>query len=129
MSIRPSAILGFAATTLLLAACGTAPKPAPGKADFTAASPLPTAERGREIPATFTCSDSLMIYAIFGSDSGGQGRVALAINDERLHLPQLVSASGARYGDSTAIFWNKGDSATLEWQGKTRRCGVAKASP
>jgi membrane-bound inhibitor of C-type lysozyme len=113
----------------LLAACGSSPRPAPGKTDLTAAPPLPVAERSRETPATFACDDSLTIYALFGSDSAGQGRVALAINDQRLHLPQLVAASGARYGDSTAIFWNKGDSATLDWQGKARKCGVVKATP
>jgi membrane-bound inhibitor of C-type lysozyme len=119
----------LAVTLSLLAACGPTPKPTPGKLDLTAAPPVPVAERGREIPATFACDDSLTIYALFGSDSTGEGRAALAINDQRLHLPQLVAASGARYGDSTAIFWNKGDSATFDWQGKSRRCSVVKPSP
>lgn len=119
----------FLPALTLLAACGTAPGPAAGKPDFTAAPPLPTSERNRETPATFACDDSVTVYALFGSDSAGRGRVALAINDQRLHLPQLIAASGARYGDSTAIFWNKGDSASFEWQGKTRHCGVMKATP
>lgn len=74
-------------------------------------------------PAVFTCNDSLQIFALFTTDSAGHSAVALAINDDRLHLPQLLSADGARYGDSTAIFWDKGDSATFDWRGTTRRCG------
>jgi membrane-bound inhibitor of C-type lysozyme len=78
------------------------------------------------IPATFACNDSLQLFAIFNVDSAGHSSVALAINDDRLHLPQLLSASGARYGDSSAVFWNKGDSATFAWRGVEWKCGESK---
>jgi membrane-bound inhibitor of C-type lysozyme len=92
--------------------------------DLTPLAPAATASATNHA-AVFTCADSLQIFALFTTDSAGHSTVALAINDDRLHLPQLRSADGARYGDSSAIFWNKGDSATFDWRGRSRRCGGA----
>ena len=66
------------------------------------------------------------VFALFRSVPGQPAEVALAIDDDRLHLPQLRSASGARYGDSTTTFWNKGDSATFTRRGTTTTCHVVK---
>lgn len=108
----------------LLAACSPAPK----AADAPPAAPTPPTANGSASPvaAAFLCADSTQVFALFRSDSAGKSEVALAINEDRLHLPQLVSASGARYGDSSTTFWNKGDSATFTWRGNTTSCHVVK---
>ncbi|HEY4320327.1 MAG TPA: MliC family protein [Gemmatimonadales bacterium] len=113
-------MIGCAAVTIL--ACARAQPAADGKPDLTPAAPAAAGAVANR-PAVFTCNDSLQIFALFTTDSAGHSSVALAVNDDRLHLPQLRSADGARYGDSTAIFWNKGDSATFDWRGTKRRCG------
>lgn len=120
-----------AALLVVLAACSKGansdtqappaiPEPAP-----PVSAPVPGPAGGTA--AAFTCDDSTVVYAIFRTDSAGASEVALAIGDDRLHLPQQVSASGARYADSTTTFWNKGDEATFERKGrKTTTCHVAK---
>jgi hypothetical protein len=48
--------------------------------------------------------------------------VRLVLSDGRnLTLPQAMSASGARYAnkDESIVFWNKGDTAFLEENGRT----------
>lgn len=59
--------------------------------------------------ATFTCKDDKTIAATFYAD-----KVDLKLSDGRdLSLPQVISASGARYAneDETFVFWNVGDTA------------------
>ncbi|MES2125570.1 MAG: MliC family protein [Gemmatimonadota bacterium] len=109
---------------LALLACSPAPK----AADTPPAAPAPPTANGPASPvaAAFLCADSSQVFALFRADSAGHSEVALAVNDDRLHLPQEISASGARYGDSTTTFWNKGDSATFTWRGKTTTCHVVK---
>jgi membrane-bound inhibitor of C-type lysozyme len=73
---------------------------------------------GMEVIATalFTCKDGGALYATFR-----KGVVSLALSDGRnVTLPQTVSASGARYatpGD-TFVFWNKGNTAFIDENGK-----------
>lgn len=43
--------------------------------------------------------------------------IAIDFHDGTRRLDQTVSASGARYADSVAVFWTKGSAATLERQG------------
>jgi hypothetical protein len=43
----------------------------------------------------------------------GERDVELTLPDGVVELPQLLSGSGARYGNQTIEFWNKGDEATL----------------
>jgi len=43
----------------------------------------------------------------------GERDVELTLPDGVVALPQLPSGSGARYGNQTIEFWNKGDEATL----------------
>jgi putative hemolysin len=82
----------------------------------------------KSIRARFTCSGGKTIAATFVN--GAQSSVKLVLSDGRtLSLPQGLSGSGARYtnSDESVVFWNKGDTATLEESGKTTFDGcVAK---
>ncbi len=110
--------------TAALASCGRpADPPAPAVAEESSA-PVQDGVSSSTLMATFTCTDSTVIYAIFRTDSAGGSEVSLAIGDERLRLPQAISASGARYADSATVFWNKGNQATFEWGGITRQCAT-----
>lgn len=67
--------------------------------------------------AVFACPDNKAIYAEFTKN-----QVKLKLSDGReLTIPQVISASGARYAnsDETFIFWNKGDGAFIEESGQT----------
>ena len=113
----------------LLAACAPAPK-ADQAATVDSSAPVveaaPAAPGGASVAAAFRCADSNRIFALFRNDSAGKAEVALAIGDERLHLPQVTSASGARYADSSITFWNKGDGAEFSRGGKQTTCQVEK---
>jgi len=63
------------------------------------------------ISARFRCADSSEVAADF--HRGPPSSVVLTIVDLRIILPQVRSADGARYADSTAEFWNKGRGATF----------------
>ncbi|MFT8211370.1 MAG: MliC family protein [Symbiopectobacterium sp.] len=43
--------------------------------------------------------------------------VHFLLDGERLQLPQVVSASGAKYSNSRYTFWSKGDRAFIERSG------------
>ncbi len=65
--------------------------------------------------ARFVCDADKSITATFY-----ESKVALELSDFRsLEYPQLISASGARYGseDESFIFWNKGDTAFITESG------------
>jgi len=67
------------------------------------------------ITANFLCQNNKSIQAIFST--GGNSSVDLVLSDGRtLQLPQVISASGARYAneDESFVFWNKGDTAFVE---------------
>jgi membrane-bound inhibitor of C-type lysozyme len=124
---------------LLLAACSPTPKAAETPADSiaAAAATAPTAPTqsphttqqaapaaGVGVAAAFTCDDSVSVLALFRNDSTGKAEVALVVNEDRYHLPQLVSADGAKYGDAKATFWTKGDAAEFTRAGKKIGCRV-----
>ncbi len=51
--------------------------------------------------------------------------VKLTLPDNRIIvLPIAISASGARYSDGETTFWNKGEEATIDIEGKTYFCRV-----
>ena len=55
--------------------------------------------------------------------------IAIDFHDGTRRLDQTVSASGARYADSVAVFWTKGGTATLERQGMpTVQCEERRAA-
>ncbi|MBN2565345.1 MAG: MliC family protein [Candidatus Eisenbacteria bacterium] len=62
----------------------------------------------------YVCSsgETLRVYPV--ADWEG---VVLSIDGELRVLPRSVSASGARYSDSTVVFWNKGDEAFVDVDG------------
>jgi putative lipoprotein len=43
--------------------------------------------------------------------------ISLELHEGARKLPQLPSASGARYGDASVVFWTKGGTATFERKG------------
>lgn len=47
-----------------------------------------------------------------------EGSVWLFLPEQTLRLPQVISASGARFSDGQTTFWNKGVQARLEYQGQ-----------
>ena len=60
--------------------------------------------------------------------NGPKSSVALVLSDGRkLTLPQARSASGARYANANEsfVFWNKGDTAFIEENGKTTYDGCS----
>jgi membrane-bound inhibitor of C-type lysozyme len=103
---------------ILLAACG--PKADPNAVSTETGAPQ-SAPQGTAA-AVYTCDDKSEIFALFANDSSGTSVVSLAIAEARVRLRQVPSASGAKYADSTATFWNKGDTVTFEWGGTTRVC-------
>lgn len=89
------------------------------------AAPARTAAAGippppARIVAKFTCADGKWIDATFVNAKSSS--VQLVFSDGRkMTLPQGMSGSGARYaskGDKV-VFWNKGNTAFVEEQGKT----------
>lgn len=47
------------------------------------------------------------------------GQAELVLPDRTLVLPQVPAASGAKYQEGRKLFWNKGDEALFEIDGKT----------
>jgi putative hemolysin len=71
------------------------------------------------IRATFNCVGGKHIDAAFFNAT--PSHVELALSDgRRITLPQAMSASGARYAsaDERFVFWNKGDTAFIDEQGR-----------
>ncbi|MDD5569350.1 MAG: MliC family protein [Candidatus Pacebacteria bacterium] len=67
--------------------------------------------------ANFACANNKTILAIFMDDS-----VHLTLSDGRnLNLMRTVSGSGARYAntDESIVFWNVGDTASLDENNQT----------
>lgn len=74
---------------------------------------------------TFNCADQKSIKAIFYKNI-----VDITLSDGRsMTLPQVISASGARYANvfETFVFWNKGDTAFVNEEDKTtfKDCSVS----
>ena len=46
------------------------------------------------------------------------GQVELVLPDRTLVLPQVPAASGARYQEGRTVFWNQGNEARFEIDGK-----------
>ena len=72
------------------------------------------------ISALFICDAGKTVAAVF--HNGARSSVQLTLSDGReVTLPQTLSGSGARYanGDESFVFWNKGDTAFIEENGKT----------
>jgi putative lipoprotein len=96
---------------MVFAACGSSSRSAETtRSEEAAQSKAP-------IVARFDC-DTLALTATFHQD-----HVVIEVPDQRaLTLPQVVSASGARYSNGPETFWNKGREATFEWHRRTQTC-------
>ena len=78
-----------------------------------------TAAAAAPIRAQFSCAGGKTIDAAFFNAAPSQ--VELVLSDgRRLTLPQAMSGSGARYAsaDERVVFWNKGDTAFVDEQGR-----------
>ena len=85
------------------------------------AQPAPVS---KAIRAQFACDGKKTIGAVF--INGEQSSVSLTLSDGRkLSLPQAMSGSGARYASSNDafVFWNKGNAAFIEENGKVTYTG------
>ncbi len=60
----------------------------------------------------FSCPDGYEFTAVFSRDSES---VTLKDETQKLKLDLEQSASGARYTDGTAVFWNKGVMARVDY--------------
>jgi membrane-bound inhibitor of C-type lysozyme len=84
---------------------------------------LPVATSSVEqIKATFNCPDGRFIQVTFNNSKTSTSSVDLVLSDGRtISLPQVISADGARYAnaDESFVFWNVGDSASIQEQGTT----------
>jgi membrane-bound inhibitor of C-type lysozyme len=88
---------------------------------------ISAAQEGRApINALFVCAGGKQIHAIF---AGAQPTVELTLSDGRhLLLPQVLSASGARYAnrDESFVFWNIGRTAFVEEAGQRTFTGCVQ---
>jgi membrane-bound inhibitor of C-type lysozyme len=78
-----------------------------------------TAAAAASIRAWFSCAGGKTIDAAFFN--AAPSHVDLVLSDgRRLTLPQAMSGSGARYAsaDERVVFWNKGDTAFIDEQGR-----------
>jgi putative hemolysin len=85
-----------------------------------ARAPAQSAAVAKTIRAFFACDAGKTVNAVF--TNGTQSSVKLNLSDGReLSVPQAVSGSGARYAnsDESFVFWNKGNTAFIEENGKT----------
>ncbi|MDA5193270.1 MliC family protein [Govanella unica] len=114
------------ALTLALVACDRpkeTPKtePAPATAPAPATTPAPTTETSPagSLPSlvdtivTFSCPDGHNLTVRFHDQ-----RADFSLAGQSLSLPQVVSASGARYSDEQTTLWNKGREVFIEQAGK-----------
>ncbi|HET9066963.1 MAG TPA: MliC family protein [Gemmatimonadales bacterium] len=71
----------------------------------------------------YLCLPDVAVSAVYWR--GEHPRVILNVADTQVLLPQVVAASGARYGIASppTEWWNKGDSATFSFDGQRLACG------
>jgi len=97
---------------------------APAALPAPAVAPDPVLEPGEpavvaDIRQSYQCND-MRIEAHFSPDG-----VMLDVGGRELHLPQTISASGARYGDGDPEFWTRGArEARLTLNGQVFDCTV-----
>jgi membrane-bound inhibitor of C-type lysozyme len=125
-SLAAAAAVAFAIAALVtLAGCNrAADEPAATPAQPSAAEPSASAAAAApaEVPPqegvlrayVWDCGDGLTLRMknLYSEDA-----ITLDLQEGPRKLPQVVSASGARYSDGSLTFWTKGDTATFERQG------------
>jgi putative lipoprotein len=72
----------------------------------------------------FKCDDFAFIVKF------SNAKVDIALAGRNVILPQVISASGARYSDGSTTFWNKGDGAIFELNGVSyKNCKADPVAP
>jgi membrane-bound inhibitor of C-type lysozyme len=69
------------------------------------------AAASRAGPFTYACAEGKSFTAAFNAAGDA---VTIAAGGDSRTLPQVVSASGARFSDGATQYWSKGREATLE---------------
>lgn len=70
--------------------------------------------------ARYTCGDGTALTATFTNDPAA-AKLVFA-DGKTLTLPQVISADGGRYADSTTEFWIRGNGGRLTVSGKETEC-------
>jgi membrane-bound inhibitor of C-type lysozyme len=72
----------------------------------------------------YLCHDNVRLTATFNTPKEGAGSVEIVFagSNERIVLPQVLSADGGRYAAGGTEFWIKGKQATLTQGGKVTTC-------
>lgn len=63
----------------------------------------------------FVCPDGARLQVTYFEDGK---KASLVYNGKKFELKRTISGSGARYTDGHIVFWNKGDKALIEVDGK-----------
>ena len=63
----------------------------------------------------FVCPDGVRLKVTYFENGG---KASLVYDGKKIELKRTISGSGARYSDGHIVFWNKGDKALLEIDGK-----------
>jgi membrane-bound inhibitor of C-type lysozyme len=120
--VTSSSLAMGVAMALTLQSCVTAqqnnPSPAVSPAAEASASPAvdpssPTEPTWAETAVIFTCANGETFSAEFSNE-----QAIVALGDRELTLPQVVSASGARYSDGETTLHTKGNEAFVEAAGQ-----------
>lgn len=111
--------LGAMVTACLLGACsGEPPGTESTAAQQSSLEEAPPAPAGEISYAAFDCS-GVQLLASFRAES-----VTLDFEGEKLVLPRVEAASGARYSDGSTSFWTQADEAILERPAGATDCTV-----
>jgi membrane-bound inhibitor of C-type lysozyme/uncharacterized membrane protein len=87
----------------LLAACAQGVTPDGGR------QPVPVSAQGLQRTFVYECSDGYRFVVRIEGE-----KAWLFLPEQTVSLPQVPSASGAKYSDGLLTFWNKGEEALFE---------------
>jgi len=79
-----------------------------------AAAPVEDVPEGVLLAYVWDCDDSTSVTM---KNLFREKAIVLDLHEGPRHLPQVLSASGAKYDDGSVSFWTKGDTAVLERKG------------
>lgn len=91
---------------------------------FAMAAMLMALPISNAIAEEYLCDDDTRLDVTFLVPKEGLGSVELTFlaSNERVNLPQVMSADGARYAAGVTEFWAKGSQATLRQAGNVTTC-------
>jgi membrane-bound inhibitor of C-type lysozyme len=120
--------LALFAFTAALAGCSrkTDETPAAAQPAASAAATAQHAPSEATAAPTEDVPDGVLVAYVWDCDDGTslamknllrEKAIVLDLHEGPRHLPQVVSASGAKYDDGSVSFWTKGDTAMFERKG------------